>query len=46
KKDTVVTYLSRRPFNSGLSVAPDGKTFLYAQVDQSETDIMLIDGFR
>jgi len=46
KKDSVVTYLAKRPFNSGLSVSPDGKTFLYTQVDQSETDIMMVDGFR
>ncbi|HUQ91839.1 MAG TPA: protein kinase [Bryobacteraceae bacterium] len=46
KKDSILTYLNRRPFNSGLSVAPDGRTFLYTQVDQSETDIMMVDGFR
>lgn len=46
KKNTVLTNLSKRPFNSGLSVSPDGKWFLYTQADSSEVDIMLVDGFR
>lgn len=45
-RDTIVTWLARRPFSSGLSVSPDGKWFLYTQVDTSETEILLVDGFR
>lgn len=31
---------------AGLAVAPDGRTVLFAQVDQSVRDIMLVDHFR
>jgi len=32
--------------NLGLSVSPDRKYVLYAQVDAGDSDIMLVDGFR
>jgi hypothetical protein len=38
--------LPRRPFNAGLDIAPDGAHFLYTQVDQSDTDIVLVENFR
>jgi hypothetical protein len=31
---------------SGLSVSPDGRSLLWAQLDQVTSDIMLIDNFR
>ena len=35
-----------RPFRSVLSVSPDGRWLLYTQVDQSDSDIMLLGNFR
>lgn len=46
RTDRLITELRKRPFNSGLDIAPDGRSFLYTQVDQSDTDIMLVDNFR
>ena len=45
-RDSIITHLKRRPFNSGLSVSPDEKRFLYTQVDTSEIEIMLVEGFQ
>ncbi len=46
RKEHLVRDLDKRPFNAGLSFAPDGKSFLYAQVDSSDTDLMLVDDFH
>lgn len=35
-----------RPVSWGLTVSPDGRDVLYSQVDQSGSDLMLIDNFR
>jgi len=48
KSSKVVFRLKK--FNGGrgasFSVAPDGKSILYGRVDQSQTNVMLIDNFR
>ncbi len=45
RKVTQVAMLAR-PFGSVLSVSPDGRWLLYTQVDQSGSDIMLMENFR
>jgi Tol biopolymer transport system component len=46
RQDRVVMQMPKRPFNAGLSVSPDGKWILYTQVDQSDTDILLVNDFN
>jgi Tol biopolymer transport system component/serine/threonine protein kinase len=46
RRERLVMPLPRRPFNAGLDIAPDGAHFLYTQVDQSDTDIVLVENFR
>jgi Tol biopolymer transport system component/DNA-binding winged helix-turn-helix (wHTH) protein len=35
-----------KPFYLGLSVSPDGRWLIYSQLDQSGSDIMLMENFR
>jgi hypothetical protein len=33
-------------FDDGLSVSPDGHWLLYSQLDEEDSDIMIVDHFR
>ncbi len=35
-----------KPVSFGLTVSPDGRSLLYAQVDQQGRDLMLVENFR
>jgi Tol biopolymer transport system component len=35
-----------KPFSLGISVSPDGRWLIYTQLDQSGSDIMLMENFR
>jgi Tol biopolymer transport system component len=35
-----------RPVTLGMAVSPDGRTLLYAQVDETGSDLMLVENFR
>ncbi len=48
RKSSIVFRLRNADWQSGgsYSVSPDGKSILYARVDQSQTNLMLVDNFK
>ena len=45
RRTSIIPELSH-PDATAWGLAPDGKSILYGRVDQSQTNVMLIDNFR
>ena len=43
---TVTQVVKTRPLDLGLGVSPDGRTLLYSQIDQTSSNIMLVENFH
>jgi len=43
---TTTQIVKTKPLDLGLGVSPDGRTLLYSQVDQTSSNIMLIENFH
>jgi hypothetical protein len=48
RRATRLANLEREPtrFEPGLAISPDGRTILYTQTDQADSDIVLVENFR
>ncbi len=42
----VTEIVKTKPLDLGLGVSPDGRTLLYSQIDQTSSNIMLLENFR
>ena len=45
KREMKIAQLAKNPMN-GLSLAGDGKSVIYTQIDSKGSDLMMVEGFR
>ena len=46
KTRKIIRFVERRLGGGLLAVSPDGRTILYAQLDEAGSDLMLVENFR
>jgi Tol biopolymer transport system component len=46
RQTTHIAHIVKEPHAWGLTLSPDEKSILYVQLDQTETDIVLVENFR